>query len=153
MYPENVNLAYFDTETAKGEPFLLTFYDQSQNLITDRFPTNRKKILDQFFFWSNIFAVPRQVNILSAHNLLFDLSAVLYDHPQLFLKDKIQIEYEKGEIKAILEINTKKVCFGYIRFSDGRIIKLIDTYAFTFSSLKNACESYQLKFNKLPLYR
>jgi hypothetical protein len=149
-FPDKLNIGYVDTETSKGHPFLLTCYDKSKELRTDRFITNKKVILDQFISWCNLFTKENSINILSAHNLLYDMSAILYDHPHLFLKDKIKIDYELKKIKCRLELNTKKVCFGTLRFKDGRIVKLIDTYAFTFSSLKNACESYQLKFNKLP---
>ena len=148
MFPEKINIGFGDTETAKGKPFLMTFYDKTHPG-TDRFKTSVNKILDEFIFWCDRFAQKGVTNILACHNLLYDLSAVLSAYPQFFLKDKIHFEYQLNHIHCTVEINTKKICFGQVKFSDKRMVKLIDTYAFTFSSLKSACESYQLKFNKL----
>jgi hypothetical protein len=73
-YPKKVNLLVFDVETENGKPYFLIF-NNGQNVTYLRVTPDN--ILDKFMGYLIEHTVKNQCNLLLAHNLQFDLFAVL----------------------------------------------------------------------------
>ena len=73
-YPKKIKILVFDVETENGKPYFLIF-DNGEKVTY--FKVTPEDILDKFMKYLNEQTVKNQCNILLAHNLQFDLFAVL----------------------------------------------------------------------------
>ena len=73
-YPKKVNVMVFDVETKAGLPYFLTFYFGKKPVY---FRVTPDTILDVFMEFVHNYYVKNCCNLLFAHNLQFDLFAVL----------------------------------------------------------------------------
>jgi len=146
-YPRNVNLLAFDTETARGEPYLLTFCDGKEISFNG---VNKNTVLDRFFEYLESHCMKSKKthwsNLLYAHNLQFDLTAILchreteifrFLHPPL-------IDHQKGTIK----VYCGKTWFAQVRLKNGTYVKVLDSANFIKGSLYDISRSLALATSK-----
>jgi hypothetical protein len=133
-FPENLNLFAFDTETENGEPYLLTVYDGREISFID---IDKKTVLEKFlhYFESNC---PRSkkthwTNLLFAHNLQFDLTAILSQKENEIFRflHPPPIRHRKGRIK----IYCGKTWFAQLELRNGTYVKILDSANFVKGSL------------------
>lgn|GEM_PF-1623778 len=147
-FPRKSNLLVFDTETDNGDPYLLTFYDGFK--IT-YFKVNEDSILQTFFTFLNEHCSKNQNNIIFAHNLLFDLTAVLckYERNIFQWRDPPRQDvYEEGRFLGSIKIFYEKQCFAQIRLKNGAYVKLLDSTNFIRGSLYDLSRALQFKYKK-----
>ena len=130
-YPENSNLIVFDTETESretGEPYLLNFYDGNS---TSYLRVNKETILKCFTEYLNAHCPKARSNILFAHNLEFDIGAVLCDEwEEVFRWRKpplIEVQDDNGNVVAEIQLYPQKTWFAQIRLENGAYVKVVDT--------------------------
>jgi len=142
-YPENVNLLAFDTETARGLPYLLTFYDGKEASFID---VSRATALDIFFEYLDSHCVKSKKthwsNLLFAHNLQFDLTAILCEREAEIFRflHPPPVEHQKGTIK----VYCGKTWFAQVIMKNGRYVKVLDSANFIKGSLYDISRSLAL---------
>lgn len=143
-FPKNVNLIVFDTETEDGIPYLLTFYDGVK-------PTYKrvaqKTVLDEFLNYLSHRCPKCKPNLLFAHNLQFDLTAVLCQHEgKLFqFLNPPKLKHPLGTFEKIY---SQKVWFARLKLKNRAIVKIIDTASFLRGSLYGLSRKLNLKHRK-----
>lgn len=125
-FPKNINLIVFDTETEDGIPYLLTFYD---GIKPTYFRVTQETVLNKFMNYLSQRCPKRKTNVLFAHNLQFDLTAVLckYETKLFQYLNPPPLEHPFGTFTTIY---SQKVWFARIKLRNGAIVKVIDTGGF-----------------------
>jgi len=125
-FPKNINLIVFDTETEDGIPYLLTFYD---GIKPTYFRVTQETVLNEFMNYLSQRCPKRKTNVLFAHNLQFDLTAVLckYETKLFQYLNPPPLEHPFGTFTTIY---SQKVWFARIKLRNGAIVKVIDTGGF-----------------------
>lgn len=143
-FPRNVNLIVFDTETEDGIPYLLTFYD---GIKPTYIRVTKNAVLGEFMNYLSQRCPKRKTNLLYAHNLQFDLTAVLcQDERKLFqYLNPPKLEHPLG---IFVKIYSQKVWFARLKLKNGAIVKVIDTGSFLRGSLYKISRKLKLKHNK-----
>jgi hypothetical protein len=132
-FPSNVNLIVFDTETEDGIPYLLTFYD---GVKPTYLRVTQETILDGFMNYLSRRCPKCKTNLLFAHNLQFDLTALLSKHERELFQylNPPKLEHPLGTFERIY---SQKVWFARIKLRNGAIVKVIDTGSFLRGTLYN----------------
>lgn len=142
-FPANINLIVFDTETEDGIPYLLTFYD---GLKPTYIRVTQETVLDEFMNYLFQRCSKNKTNLLFAHNLPFDLTAVLCEYERelfQYLKPPL-LEHELG----VIEIFAQKTWFAQIHFQNKASLKVIDTGNFIRGSLYELSRKLNLPHKK-----
>lgn len=131
-YPKNINLIVFDVETENGIPYLLTFYDGKK--IT-YFKVNADSVLVNFLQYLNEHYSKHRCNVLFAHNLQFDLFAVLCKKEREIARFRSPppIIHELGIFKKVVYQKTQ---FAQLKLKKNANVKIIDSTNFIKGSLK-----------------
>lgn len=141
-FPRRYKLFVCDTETIKGEPFTLQFYDGKT---VDIFYVNKDDVLDKFLDYLYQKGLSKITNIVFFHNIDYDLSVILYNYHKNFLGRKnIHIVYKDFFIKFVYS-NTS---FCVIKKENKRFI-CIDSFRFVQTSLESFGELIGAKVHKL----
>jgi len=153
-YPKNPNLLVFDTETEEGKPYFLHFYDGEK-------PTYIKvsveTILHEFMNYLLEHCNKKHSNILFAHNLEFDLGAVLSkfygreDNPFLWRNPNPIIVYESDEHKkkmGRIKLFIQKTWFAQIKLRNNAYVKVVDSTNFIKGSLYKLSRELDLEHKK-----
>ncbi|MCJ7455711.1 DNA polymerase [Candidatus Bathyarchaeota archaeon] len=146
-YPRNVNLFAFDTETAQGEPYLLTFNDGREISFID---VSKNTVLDRFFEYLESHCTKSKrvhwTNLLYAHNLQFDLTAILSQRETEIFRflHPPQVEHKNGTIK----VYCGKTWFAQVRLKNGTYVKVLDSANFIKGSLYDISRSLALTTSK-----
>ena len=85
-FPKKPNLIVFDTETESsttGDPYLLTFYD---GYTPTYIKVTSETVLPEFMKYLDNHCSTRDTSILFAHNLEFDIGAVLSKEQETIFK-------------------------------------------------------------------
>ena len=132
-FPKKVKLLVFDVETENGKPYFLIFNNGEK---VKYFKVTPEDILDIFLNYLNEQTVKNQCNILLAHNLQFDLFAVLC------MKEKQIVKYRNPSpvihpLGTFTKIVHHKTNFAQLKLKNGAHIKIIDSFNFVKGSLKN----------------
>lgn len=120
-FPKRSNLLVFDTETESrvtGEPYLLIFYNGTKTVYLR---VNKNTILTEFMKYLAQHCWRKQSNILFAHNLQFDLTAILCKKEFTifkWLKPPIIEVNDKAEYLGTVEVFPQKTCFGQIKLKN-----------------------------------
>ena len=143
-FPKNVNLIVFDTETEDGIPYLLIFYD---GIKPTYIRETKETVLDQFMNYLSERCVNHKTNLLFAHNLQFDLTAVLCeDETKLFqYLNPPKLEHPLG---TFTKIYSQKVWFTRLKLKNGAIVKIIDTGSFLRGRLYELSRKLNLEHKK-----
>ena len=142
-FPKKVNLIVFDTETEDGIPYLLTFYD---GIKPTYIRVTKETVLDEFMNYLFQRCPKNKTNLLFAHNLQFDLTAVLCKYEKelfKYLKPPL-FEHRLGTIKVFAQ----KTWFAQIEMKNGAYVKVIDTNSFLRGSLYEISRKLNLKHQK-----
>lgn len=135
----------FDTETSRGYPYTIQFYDGHQETLLYLRP---KQFLPVFVKYIRSYA-QRHENpnvVMFGFYLAFDLPALLYPNHKRFADGTFSIKCQG----CTLDVFYGKIPFARLRMPGGRVAWIIDAYAFVFTSLRNAARSWALPFKKLP---
>lgn len=143
-FPKNINLIVFDTETEDGIPYILIFYDGVKPVYLR---VTQETILDKFMNYLIQRCSKRKTNLLFAHNLQFDLTAVLckYENELFQYLNPPKFEHPLGTFKKIY---SQKVWFTRLKLKNGAIVKIIDTGSFLRGSLYGLSRKLNLKHRK-----
>jgi hypothetical protein len=103
-FPKNINLIVFDTETEEGIPYLLTFHN---GIKPTYIRVTKKTVLDEFMKYLNERCLKNKTNLLFAHNLPFDLTAILckYEEKLFQYLNPPLLEHRLGTIKIFAQKN------------------------------------------------
>ena len=150
-FPKRPNLIVFDTETESritGEPYLLTFYDgiKPQYLRVDT-----ETILTEFMEYLISRCTRHKSNILFAHNLQFDLTAVLCKKQcEIFrwLKPPPIQAYNGNELLGTIEVFPQKTWFAQVKLSNRANAKVVDSGNFIRGSLHEISRALELPHKK-----
>ena len=150
-YPKRANLLVFDTETESretGDPYLLTFYDGVKPVYLRVTP---ETILQEFIGYLQQRCPNRRSHILFAHNLEFDLTAVLsLNQEEIFSWKKpptVEV-YDDEEVMGWITIYPQKTWFAQIKLKNGAHIKLVDSANFIRGSLYQISRDLKLSHKK-----
>ncbi len=132
-YPKKVKLLVFDVETENGKPYFLIFNNGEK---VTYFRVTPETVLDKFMQYLNEQTVKNQCNILLAHNLQFDLFAVLCKREREIAKyrNPPPVVHPLGTFTKIVYMKTQ---FAQLKLKNGAHVKLIDSFNFVKGSLKN----------------
>jgi len=132
-YPKKVKLLVFDVETENGKPYFLIFNNGEK---VAYFKVTPEDILDIFLKYLNEQTVKNQCNILLAHNLQFDLFAVLCKREREIAKyrNPPPVIHHLGTFTKIVYMKTQ---FAQLKLKNSAHVKLIDSFNFVKGSLKN----------------
>lgn len=130
-FPKNVNLMAFDEETEDGIPYLSTHYD---GIKPTYIRVTKETVLDEFMKYLGERCVNHRTNLLFAHNLQFDLTAVLCQHEVKLFQylNPPKLEHPFGTFERIY---SQKVWFTRIKMKNGARVSVIDTSSFIRGSL------------------
>lgn len=170
---KDINVIAFDTETnTKGKPYLLIFKNNGKLDMFDVENKDAEKVFMEYLYThcrldKHILKNQEHyaINVLFAHNLLFDLSAVLTKHHKAFCNNEFYIFGQTDDFKYIIEIKNSANTFGRIYFFKSRMhmggfdtkgrkrnitrqCMLIDSWAFFRTSLAKAAKDLQLESQK-----
>lgn len=150
-YPKRPNLFVFDTETESqetGDPYLLTFYD---GVKPTYFWTDPRTIVQEFMRYLRSRCPNRYSHILFAHNLQFDITAVLsLNQEEIFTWKKpppIVIYDDEGELGSI-KVFPQKTWFAQIHLPNGANVKVVDSGNFIRGSLYDISRELDLRCKK-----
>ncbi|KXB01896.1 hypothetical protein AKJ45_01780 [candidate division MSBL1 archaeon SCGC-AAA261F19] len=145
-YPSEINLIVFDVETEAGLPYLLTFYDGNKPTYIK---VNPKTILDEFLKYLNENCSKNQTNLVYAHNLQFDLTAILnqYENELFQYLEPLKLEHPLGIFTTIY---SQKTWFSQVKLKNCAYVKLIDTGSFFRGSLYKLSRQLNLDHKKRP---
>jgi len=150
-FPKRPNLIVFDTETESritGEPYLLTFYDGAKPVYLR---VDRETILIQFTKYLLSKCTHHKSNILFAHNLQFDLTAILckseYEIFQWLKPPTIEV-YDGKEWLGNIEVFSQKTWFAQIKLRTKANVKLVDSGNFLRGSLYEISRALDLPHKK-----
>jgi hypothetical protein len=150
-YPKRPNMIVFDTETESretGDPYLLTFYDGVKPTYLRVTP---KTIAQEFMIYLGSHCPNRRSHILFAHNLQFDITAILVlNQEEIFRWRKpppIKICGEEG-VLGIIKIFPQKTWFAQIHLPNGANVKVVDSGNFIRGSLFNISRELNLRCKK-----
>lgn len=118
-----------DCETVGGHPLTIQLTDNPDTC--DLFWVNQKTILPTFMKWIKGRLLRHRVNVCFFHNLSFDLTALLYDH--LARITSSLVTFSLGG--ATWEILSGKIYYAKVKFKDGTVLHLIDSFRFYTTSL------------------
>lgn len=144
----------FDTETDKGIPYLLIFYDG--NKIT-YLRVDIDTILNRFIKYLLEHCSKRRANILFAHNLQFDLTAVLCKYENEIFhwrkpprQDIYDVGYEGDENHFLgsIRLFCEKQWWAQIKLKNGAYVKVVDSANFFKDSLYNISRALGFKYVK-----
>jgi hypothetical protein len=143
-FPRNVNLIVFDTETEEGIPYFLTFYD---GIKPTYIRVTQETVLDHFMNYLSERCVNDRTNLLFAHNLQFDLTAILCEKENKLFQylNPPKLEHPLG---TFTKIYSQKVWFARIRLRNGAVVKVIDTGSFLRGSLYELSRKLTLNHHK-----
>ncbi len=143
-FPKNVNLVVFDTETEDGIPYLLIFYD---GIKPTYIKVTQETVLDEFMSYLFQKYPKHKTNLLFAHNLQFDLTAVLCEKENELFQylNPPKLEHPLGTFEKIY---SQKVWFAQIKMKKGAYIKVIDTGSFLRGSLYELSRRLNLEHHK-----
>ncbi len=143
-FPRNVNLMVFDTETEDGIPYLLTFHD---GIRPAYIRVTQRTVLDEFMRYLSQRCANHRTNLLFAHNLQFDLTAVLCEKEDELFRylNPPKLEHPLGTFEKIY---SQKVWFARIGLRNGAYIKVIDTGSFVRGSLYEISRKLNLNHQK-----
>ncbi|MCS7231741.1 MAG: DNA polymerase [Elusimicrobiota bacterium] len=141
-FPKRLRLVVGDTETVKGKPYTIQFYDGKSFEI---FYVNEDNILDVFLKYLEKKAIKKCVNVMYFHNLEYDLSVILYKFHKNFLnRKKIVINYKKWKIVFVYS-NT---VFAIFKKKDVKFL-ILDSFRFVQTSLQNFGKMIGSKIEKM----
>ena len=143
-FPKNVNLLVFDTETEEGIPYLITFYDGIKRTYLR---VTKETILDEFMDYLFQRCPKHKTNLLFAHNLQFDLTAVLCEKENELFQylNPPKLEHPLGTFEKIY---SQKVWFAQLKMKNGAYVKVIDTGSFLRGSLHEISRKLNLSHKK-----
>jgi hypothetical protein len=133
-FPRNINLFAFDTETEAGEPYLLTVYDGQEISFMD---VSEETVLGRFFDYLHSHCPKSKkvhwTNLMFAHNLQFDLTAILSEKENEVFRflHPPPVRHKKGRIK----IYCGKTWFAQVELRNGTYVKILDSANFIKGSL------------------
>ncbi|HUU88011.1 MAG TPA: DNA polymerase [Candidatus Glassbacteria bacterium] len=132
-YPQKVKLLVFDVETENGKPYFLIFKNGQK---VSYFKVTPDDILDIFMKYLIDQTVKNQSNILLAHNLQFDLFAVLCKREREIAKyrNPPPVVHPLGTFTKIVYMKTQ---FAQLKLKNGAHVKLVDSFNFVKGSLKD----------------
>ena len=132
-YPKKVNLLVFDVETENGKPYFLIFHD---GLKPKYYKVTEENILDRFMEYLNEKCVKNQCNVLFAHNLQFDLFAVLNQKEKEIAKyrNPPPVVHPLGTFTKLVHTKTQ---FAQLKLNNSAHVKIVDSFSFVKGSLKN----------------
>ena len=143
-FPRNINLIVFDTETEDGIPYLLTFYD---GIKPTYIRVTKETILDEFMSYLFQKCPKHKTDLLFAHNLHFDLTAILCKDETKLFKWRNPPEYEHP-LGTFTKIYCQKVWFARLRLKNGAHVKVFDTGSFVRGKLFDISRDLNLKHKK-----
>ena len=133
-FPRNINLFAFDTETEAGDPYLLTFHDGKEISFIE---VDKETVLDEFLHYFELNC-PRSknqhwTNLLFAHNLQFDITAILCSHENEVFRylQPPPVAHARGLIK----VYCGKTWFVQVKLKKETYVKILDSANFVRGSL------------------
>ena len=144
-FPHRLKFWGADFETYDGKPY--SFQVCGDDLTPRIFFVNENNVLDTFLDYFEDKILEKQVNICYFHNLNFDMAVLLYKFHREFLgKSKVEINYKGVHIEAVMG----GVCFLKVKYPDGSVLNVYDTFAFIKTSLKRVAEILNFPVKKNP---
>jgi len=150
-YPKRPKLLVFDTETESsttGDPYLLTFYDGEK---PQYIKVTRETVLTEFMGYLVEKCRKRDITILFAHNLEFDLGAVLCDRQNevfQYRKPPLIDVLRNGEYLGTINLYPQKTWFATIELINRARVKVVDSANFIRGSLYNISRELGLPIKK-----
>jgi hypothetical protein len=142
----------FDTETESretGNPYLLTFYD---GVKPEYIRITPQTIAQKFMQYLQAHCPKGRSNILFAHNLQFDITAVLaLNQEEIFTWKKpppIVIYEEDDKILGSIKVFPQKTWFAQIHLPNGSNVKVVDSGNFLRGSLYSISRELNLRCKK-----
>lgn len=149
-FPKRVRLLVFDTETCKGKPYLLTFFDgEHVNCIK----VDEETVLDRFLKYLLQHCTSRKYSyVLFAHNLPFDITAVFTKYETKIFPYKTftytHLDKETKKPIATVKFFSHKVWFVQIHLYNGVNVKVVDSASFLKGSLYELSRTLHFKYVK-----
>lgn len=141
-YPKRYKLFTCDTETIVGEPYTIQLYDGNEVFFEY---VNKDNILDVFLKYLYERGLSKQLNLVYFHNIVYDMSVILYKYHKEFLnKKKIKINH-RG-FKIIFVYSNTSFCI--LKRKNKRFLCL-DSFAFMNTSLEKFAEIIKSDYKKL----
>jgi len=140
-------LAAFDTETVRGEPFKLQLAFGPEPKDVRVWDVTPDTILGIFVSALGEWVRTRRLCAVYAHNLKFDLSALLYNRRELFGTAAREFDLDCGE--AVMHAYVDKLWFAKLDYGEHRMVWLVDSRAVFLGSLAKAAEMTGSPFAKL----
>ena len=150
-YPKRPNLLVFDTETESevtGDPYLLIFYD---GIKPSYIRVNPNSILKEFMRFLFSKCSKHKSNILFAHNLEFDIGAVLSGKTyEIFKWQKpptIEV-FNEDEFLGDIALYPQKTWFATLKLNNRARVKVVDSGNFIRGSLYDISRELNLQHKK-----
>lgn len=129
-FPQEYRMFSGDCETFEGEPLTLQLTDSSDH--ADLFWVDKKTILPTFMKWMRKRLLRHRVNVCFFHSLQFDLTALLYDHLDEMTASCVTLDLHGTK----WEILSGKVFYAKVKYKDGTVLHIIDSFRFYTTSLR-----------------
>ena len=118
-----------DCETVGGHPLTIQLTDSAD--ACDMIWVDQKTILPTFMDWMKGRLLRHRVNVCFFHNLAFDLTALLYDHLADLTSSCVTLDLHGAK----WEILSGKVYYAKVKYKDGTVLHIIDSFRFFTGSL------------------
>lgn len=139
----NLRLFAADTETENGRPHYLTATD---GLSVFAQYVTEKNVFEQFRDYTFERCRPRGVNVCYIHYLAFDDLILLFEKRREIYEQgsEYQFDFKGCEIEGLHgKMNTMTVRY------KGKVLKILDSYAFTTATLAKSFEMFKINATKL----
>jgi hypothetical protein len=143
-FPSDYRLFAGDVETCEGFPISIQLADSATHC--DFIWTSKKDILPAFMGWMKNRLLKHRVNVCFFHNLAFDLTALLYDHLDLLTASSVTFDL----CGAKWEVLSDKVYYAKVKYKDGTVLHIIDSFRFYNTSLAKLGETFKTMTRKGP---
>jgi hypothetical protein len=141
-FPKEYRLFAGDVETCEGLPISIQLADNA--IQADFLWTSKEKILPAFMKWMRRRLLRHRVNVCFFHNLAFDLTALLYDHLDKITSSCVTLKLGG----ATWEILSGKVYYAKVKYEDGTVLHIIDSFRFYNTSLAKLGDTFKTKTRK-----
>jgi hypothetical protein len=128
-FPSEYRLFSGDCETVGGHPLTIQLTDNADTC--DLMWVDQKTILPTFMKWMKGRLLRHRVNVCFFHNLAFDLTALLYDHLSDITSSCVTLDLHGTK----WEILSGKVYYAKVKYKDGTVLHIIDSFRFYTGSL------------------
>jgi hypothetical protein len=141
-FPEEYRMFAGDCETCEGHPISIQLADSADQ--ADLLWVDQKTILPRFLKWMSTRLLRHRVNVCFFHNLSFDLTALLYDHLEKIDASSVTLSLHGTK----WEILSGKIYYAKVKYKDGTVLHIIDSFRFYTTSLAKLGKSLKTRVQK-----